>query len=148
TGLRLGFFIGPTSAVEAVVRAHALMVLNVNIFAQRVALEIMRDPRRLRAHHAWYVAQRQVLLESAYSNGVHIIEPQGSFYSMLALPETWSSSEAAADHLLERYDVVTVPGIVFGVGAEGYLRLSWVAPPASLVVGIERIAEFCSKKPG
>jgi len=41
TGLRIGFFIGPAPAVEAVVRAHALMVLNVNMFAQRVALEIL-----------------------------------------------------------------------------------------------------------
>jgi aspartate/methionine/tyrosine aminotransferase len=147
TGLRLGFFIGPATAVEAVIRAHGLMVLNVNMFAQRVALDIMRDPSRLRAHYGWYVAQRQVLIESAYSNGLHIIEPQGSFYSMLALPEAWSSSEAAADHLLERYDVVTVPGIIFGAAGEGYLRISWVAAPASLIQGLERIAEFCTKKP-
>ncbi len=148
TGLRLGFFIGPEACVEAVVRAHALIMLNVNMFAQRVALEIMRDPRRLRAHHAWYVAQRQVLVESAYSNGLHIIEPQGSFYSLLALPPTWSSSEAAADHLLERYDVVTIPGVIFGAASEGYLRLSWVAPPDMLVCGLERIAQFCSTTPG
>jgi aminotransferase len=148
TGLRLGFFIGPAAAVEPVVRAHALMVLNVNMFAQRVALEIVREPVRLRAHHAWYVAQRQVLIEAAQRNALNIVEPQGSFYSMLSLPPAWSSSEAAADHLLERYDVVTVPGVIFGDAGEGYLRLSWVAPPESLVQGLERIAEFCSKKPG
>jgi aspartate/methionine/tyrosine aminotransferase len=67
---------------------------------------------------------------------------------MLSLPQAWSSSEAAADHLLERYDVVTVPGVIFGDAGEGYLRLSWVAPPESLVQGLERITEFCSKKPG
>jgi len=147
TGLRIGFFIGPAPAVEAVVRAHALMVLNVNMFAQRVALEIVRDPQRLRAHHAWYVGQRQVLMETAQRNGLNILEPQGSFYSMLALPQAWSSSEAAADHLLERYDVVTVPGVIFGDAGEGYLRLSWVAPSESLTEGLNRISEFCSKRP-
>jgi aspartate/methionine/tyrosine aminotransferase len=147
TGLRVGFFIGPAPAVEAVVRAHALMTLNVSMFGQRVALEIARQPRLLREHHPWYVAQREVLIESAGSNGLRIIEPQGSFYSLLALPEAWSSSEAAADHLLERYDVVTIPGIVFGDAAEGYLRLSWVAEPAALVQGLERIAEFCARVP-
>ncbi len=148
TGLRVGFLIGPETCVEAVVRAHGLIMLNVNMFAQRVALDIMRDPRRLHAHHAWYEAQRRVLIESAYSNGLHIIEPQGSFYSLLALPETWSGSEAAADHLLERYDVVTIPGAIFGAASEGYLRLSWVAPPDLLVHGLERIAQFCSSTPG
>jgi aspartate/methionine/tyrosine aminotransferase len=117
------------------------------MFAQRVALEIVRDPQRLRAHHAWYVGQRQTLIETAHRNGLHIIEPQGSFYSMLALPQAWSSSEAAADHLLERYDVVTVPGVIFGDAGEGYLRLSWVAPPESLAEGLGRISEFCAKRP-
>lgn len=147
TGLRVGFFIGPAPAVEAVTRAHALMVLNVSMFGQRVALEITRQPPLLGAHHQWYVAQRQILIESASSNGLHIIEPAGSFYSLLALPEAWSNSEAAADHLLERYDVVTIPGIVFGGASEGYLRLSWVAEPAALMQGLERIAEFCSRAP-
>jgi len=144
TGLRLGFFIGPAAAVEAIVRAHALIMLNVNMFAQHVALEIVRDPQRLRAHHAWYVAQRQLLLETAARVKLPIVEPQGSFYSLLALPDAWSSSEAAADHLLERYDVVTIPGVIFGAAAEGFVRLSWVAPPAALTQGLERIAEFCT----
>jgi aminotransferase len=147
TGLRVGFLIGPESCVEAVIRAHGLIMLNVNMFAQRVALDIMRDPRRLRAHHAWYAAQRQVLIESAQGNGLHIIEPQGSFYSLLTLPKTWNSSEAAADQLLERYDVVTIPGAIFGAASEGYLRLSWVAPPDLLVQGLERIAQFCASTP-
>ena len=148
TGLRLGFFFGPAAVVDAITRAHSLIMLNVNQFAQRVALEILRDPQRLRAHHPWYVAQRQVLLDAASRNGLRIIEPQGSFYSLAALPEAWSNSEAAADHLLERYDVVTIPGAIFGGKAEGYLRLSWVAEPAALTRGIERIAEFCASAPG
>jgi aspartate/methionine/tyrosine aminotransferase len=142
TGLRLGFFFGPAAVVEAVVRAHSLIMLNVNIFAQRVALEILRDPQRLRAHHPWYVAQRQVLLEAASRNSVPIIEPQGSFYSLAALPRHFSKSVDAAEHLLEHYDVVTIPGSIFGDKAEGYLRLSWVAEPSVLARGLERIAEF------
>ncbi len=55
--------------------------------------------------------------------------------------------EAAADHLLERYDVVTVPGTVFGHAAEGYLRLTWAAPPNALIEGLRRIAEFCAQAP-
>jgi aspartate/methionine/tyrosine aminotransferase len=145
TGLRLGFFIGPAEAVEAVTRAHALMLMSVNMFAQQVALAIVNDPQRLRAHHQWYAEQRNVLIESAGGNGLRIIEPQGAFYTLLALPQAWANSEAAADHLLERYDVVTVPGIVFGAGAEGYLRLTWAAQRASLVEGLARLAEFCKQ---
>lgn len=148
TGLRLGFFFGPAPVVDAITRAHSLIMLNVNIFAQHVGLEIFRDPQRLRAHHAWYVGQRAVLLDAASRNGLRIIEPQGAFYSLAALPEHWSNSEAAADHLLDRYDVVTIPGGIFGEKTEGYLRLSWVAERTALVNGIERIAEFCASPAG
>jgi aspartate/methionine/tyrosine aminotransferase len=145
TGLRVGFLIAASEIIEAVVRAHGLMMLNVNMFAQHVALEIVREPSRLRAHHAWYVDQRQTLIETARAAGLHIVEPQGAFYSMLALPEQWSSSQAAADHLLERYDVVTVAGVVFGNATEGFLRLSWVAPKPVLIEGLQRVAQFCSR---
>lgn len=147
TGLRLGFFVGPVEAVEAAMRVHALMLMSINMFAQQVALFIVNDPRRLRAHHDWYAAQRQLLLESATSNGLRIIEPQGAFYTLLALPQGWENSEAAADHLLDRYDVVTIPGSVFGEAAEGYLRLTWAAPPSAVTQGLGRIAEFCSRAP-
>ena len=144
TGLRVGFVIGPSAVVDAVVRAHSLIMLNVNMFAQRVALDIMRNPERLHAHHPWYVTQREAFMNAAAANNLRITRPQGSFYSLLALPEVWSSSEAAADHLLERYDVVTIPGAIFGDAAEGYLRLSWVADAAALAQGLERIATFCT----
>jgi aminotransferase len=144
TGLRVGFLIAAPEVVEAVIRAHGLMVLSVNMFAQHVALEIVREPDRLRAHHPWYAAQRQVLIETARDRHLRIVEPQGAFYTMLALPEQWNSSEAAADHLFERYDVVTVAGVVFGAAGEGFLRLSWVAPQPALIEGLDRIAQFCS----
>ncbi len=142
TGMRIGFVIGSVDAVSAMVRAHALMLMSVNVFAQHVALAIVREPRRLRAHFDWYSGQRQLLIDTAARLHLKILEPQGSFYTMLALPERWANSEAAADHLLERYDVVTVPGSVFGEASEGYLRLTWSAQPADVVKGLERIAEF------
>ncbi len=145
TGMRVGFVIASTDAVSAMARVHALMLMSVNVFAQHVALAIVREPRRLRAHFDWYARQRQLLIDTAARHHLKIVEPQGSFYTMLALPERWANSEAAADHLLDRYDVVTVPGSVFGEGGEGYLRLTWSAQPGDVVTGLERIAEFCTK---
>lgn len=145
TGMRTGFVIGASDAVGAMARAHALMLMSVNVFAQHVALAIVREPSRLRMHYDWYARQRQLLIDTAARNRLKILGPQGSFYTLLTLPERWANSEAAADHLLERYDVVTVPGSVFGEAAEGYLRLTWSAQPADLVTGLERLAEFCTK---
>ena len=143
TGLRVGFFIGPEHAVTLATRAHMLMMMSVSLPAQRVALDIFAHPERLRAHHDWYVAQRTVMLEAARDHGVPIVEPEGAFYAMARLPERWhTDSTAAAYALLDEYDVVTVPGKVFGSQAEGYLRVTWAAEAASVREGLARIGSF------
>jgi len=145
TGLRVGFFIGPIGAVQLATRAHMLMLMSVSLPSQRVALDIFQRPESLRAHHAWYAAQRTVMLESARANRVPIIEPDGAFYTMVPLPERWRHDSTAAAHaLLDEHDVVTVPGIVFGSQAEGFLRVTWAADEASVREGFFRLGRFIS----
>ena len=143
TGLRVGFLIGPEDGVSLATRAHMLMLMSVSIFSQRVALEIVRKPERLRAHVPWYVAQRAAMLEAAAAGDVQIIEPDGAFYTMVRLPERWRSDSLGAAHaLLDEQDVVTVPGFLFGSQGEGYLRVTWSADPASVREGFARIGRF------
>jgi aminotransferase len=144
TGMRIGFAIGPADAIAVIARAHALMLMSVNIFAQRVAMAILRQPQNLRAQYDWYARQRSLVIDTARKLSLKIVEPQGAFYLMVQLPKQWTDSEAAASELLERHDVVTVPGHVFGRQSEGYLRISWSAQPSDIVAGLTRIAEFCS----
>ena len=143
TGLRVGFFIGPVEAVQLATRAHMLMMMSVSLPAQRVALDIFQRPESLRAHHAWYVAQRTMMLEAARANDVPVIEPDGAFYTMVPLPERWRADSTGAAHaLLDQQDVVTVPGVVFGSQAEGFLRVTWAADAVSVREGFERIGRF------
>jgi len=143
TGLRVGFLIGPEDGVSLATRAHMLMLMSVSVFSQRVALEIVRKPERLHAHVPWYVAQRVAMLEAAAAGDVQIIEPDGAFYTMVRLPDRWRSDSLGAAHaLLDEQDVVTVPGFLFGSQAEGYLRVTWSADPASVREGFARIGRF------
>jgi aminotransferase len=144
TGMRIGFAIGPVDAIAVMTRVHTLTLMSVNVFAQRVALAILREPSKLRAHFDWYARQRALVLKTAASAGLRIIEPHGAFYLLVRLPERWVDSEKAAADLLERFDVVTVPGHVFGRATQSYLRISWCAQPNHVVAGLTRIAEFCA----
>lgn len=146
TGLRLGFFIGPARYVEAAVRAHALMLLSTSTFGQRVALEILRQPERLRVHHSWYERQRARMLQRAAATGLEVLEPQGAFYALVRLPEAWRDDcDGAALALFEQYDVVTVPGSVFGRATKAFLRITWAAQEETLNEGLGRIAELFAK---
>ena len=143
TGLRVGFLIAPQEIAAAAGRMHSLLLMSASQFGQRVALEIFRDPIRLRAHLPWYVQQRRAVLDAARAHRLDIVEPAGAFYVLVRLPEQLAAdSTAAAYALLDGHDVVTVPGAVFASNTEGYLRVTWAAPREAVLEGLSRIADF------
>ncbi|MDB4948851.1 MAG: AvtA [Gemmatimonadetes bacterium] len=149
TGLRLGWLLGPAEVVAQAVKVHALVNTAASTFADRVAVELFRDPASLAAHRPLYAERRGVLLGLLTRHDVPHVEPEGAFYCMVCLPDALSgNSLAAAERLLEEKRVIAVPGTAFGPSGEGWLRLSWVAAADDLERGIARIAEFFAESGG
>jgi aspartate aminotransferase len=143
TGLRLGWLAGPAEVIAAATKTHQFVNTAADTFAQRVAIELLRDPAALAAHRPLYAAWHASLLELAHAHGIEIIPPEGAFYALLRLPPSLAAdSVAAAERLLDEQRVVSVPGRAFGESAEGWLRISWGVAEEVLEAGIERIAAF------
>jgi len=66
-------------------------------------------------------------------------------YIFLKLPPGTSSWDAFTD-ILERVQVITIPGAGFGPGGEGYLRLSAFAPRCDVEMACNRMKEKFSVK--
>ena len=147
TGLRLGWLLGPEAAIANAVKVHQFVNTAASTYSQRVAMEVFSRPEALGAHRAWYAAAREELLAAAERSGVEMLAPEGAFYALVRLPPRLGDSVAAAERLLDEERVVTVPGLAFGSSAEGWLRLSWVAPPEVTAEGLARIARFL-RRPG
>jgi aspartate/methionine/tyrosine aminotransferase len=139
TGLRIGWAIAPSPAIEAIVKTHAWVTSTASAFAQRVAFEIFAEPGALAEQSAWYARQRVGVLDSVRAAGLRFIEPDGAFYTCVRLPRG-NDSLAAALHLVEHCGVVAIPGRIFGSELEGWLRLSFVAPLDAFEEGVKRIA--------
>lgn len=160
TGLRIGWLAGPKDVIAAAIKVHQFVNTAASTLSQRVAAELFRapsgqqppvgldpyGPRRLpalAAHRPHYQAALKTLVEQARRHGLTFIEPEGTFYCMVKLPEALAGdSLAAAERLLAEERVVAVPGVAFGASAEGWLRLSWVAPVETLAEGLARISSF------
>jgi aminotransferase len=145
TGLRLGWLIGPKEVIAAAVKVHQFVNTAASTFSQQVALEIFRDPAALEAHRPWYRDAREALLAAAVEHRVTLVEPEGAFYALVRLPGTMADSLAAAERLLEEERVVTVPGRAFGESGDGWLRLSWAGPAATVAEGVRRIGELLKR---
>ena len=141
TGLRLGWIIGPERFIDAAIKCHAWVTSCADTFAQRVALQIFAAKDGIAEHAAWYREQRRGVVEALEASALRFIAPEGAFYTCIRLPDGRRSLPAALE-LLERDDVVTIPGAAFGTSFDGWLRLSWVAPMPQVREGIERIAAY------
>jgi aspartate/methionine/tyrosine aminotransferase len=141
TGLRLGWILAPQSFLDQAVKAHAWVTSCADTFAQYVATSIFTTPGALQEHAAWYGRHRELLVEALRDSGLRFVAPDGAFYVAVAIPDGVGSLDAAMD-LIERQDVVAIPGRAFGESMEGWLRLSWVAPAEIVAHGVRRIADW------
>jgi aminotransferase len=141
TGLRLGWLLAPSEVFSPVYKVHQLSISCAETLAQRAALAIFARPELLSAHRAHYQAQQSALCKAADELGLSLLRPEGTFYSLLRLPPRWAAdSYGCAMGILEQKNVVTIPGSAFG--AEGFLRLTFVAPIDQVRSALARIAEF------
>jgi aspartate/methionine/tyrosine aminotransferase len=94
--------------------------------------------RALSAHAGWYARQRAGVLGALGERApsLRFVEPEGSFYVCV---EVGGDSVAFAYALVERANVIAIPGAIFGAASEGWLRLSWVAPIEAFREGLARI---------
>jgi aspartate aminotransferase len=144
TGLRLGWLLGPSAFIEQAIKVHAWATSCADTFAQRVALHVFSMPGGLQEHASWYRERRLDLLSALRGSGARFVVPEGTFYVCVRLADGANSLDAA-NELIERYDVVAIPGVAFGPSMEGWLRLSWVSSAERVAAGLHRIAEYCAR---
>jgi aspartate aminotransferase len=81
---------------------------------------------------------RNVLVDHLNSfDGVRVTKPDGTFYCFADFSHYDKDSTRLANRLLDKVQVVTVPGVEFGM--EGHLRLSFCGSIKDVTEGVERM---------
>jgi aspartate aminotransferase len=93
----------------------------------------------LEANRAAYLKRRDLLLTGLNELGLTCEKPAGAFYAFPDVSRISSDSREAAEILLDRAQVATVPGVVFGKHGEGYLRFSFSTSIETIRAGIESL---------
>jgi len=66
-------------------------------------------------------------------------KPAGAFYAFPDVSRISANSREAAEILLDRAQVATVPGIVFGEHGEGHLRFSFSTSIETIEAGLDSL---------
>ena len=147
TGLRLGYAMGPESAVDAMTKVHQYTMLSAPTTAQRAAVAALErcddEVARMRRE---YDRRRRYLVSRLRGVGLEVSEPGGAFYAFPRVADVAPDGDdrAFATELLEAEGVAAVPGTAFGAGGEGHLRLSYATAMDDLKEAMRRLERFLS----
>ena len=81
--------------------------------------------------------RRDAAVEAFGAAGFGCEPPRATMYLWMSLPEGIASAPFA-ERLLSEEGVVLMPGSAFGAGGEGYVRASFIAPPARIAEAAQR----------
>jgi aspartate aminotransferase len=149
TGWRMGYALGPTEWIKAMLKVQGHSTSNPNSIAQWAAIEALNGPQDSVAEMLAEYTRRRAWLLKALSDipGIKCSEPEGAFYAFPdvrgCLNKPLTTSAEFAQRLLEEEQTVVTDGT--GFGAPGFVRMSYATSMAQLEEGIKRIRRFAEK---
>lgn len=140
TGWRLGYAVATEPWMTGLKKATLYSSNGVSTPTQWAGVAAMNiDRSQLDSARDEYRKRRDLLLSGLNEIGLTCAPPAGAFY---AFPDTrliHADSREAADILLNRAQVATVPGIVFGPDGEGHLRFSFSTSVETIEAGLDSL---------
>ena len=138
TGWRCGWAVANAEIAGTLARIKAFVDTGAFMGIQAAGIAALDSydefvPRNL----AVFKERRDAAVAAFSSAGFACTTPQATMYLWMALPDGVPSGPFA-ERLLSDEGVVLLPGSAFGQGGEGFVRLSFIAPP-------ERIREAAAR---
>ncbi|MFP6689556.1 MAG: pyridoxal phosphate-dependent aminotransferase [Alphaproteobacteria bacterium] len=142
TGWRIGYMVVPRAIAPVFADLQEAMISCASTPGQWAALAALEGPQDVVAEmREAYSARRQLALDVLSQFGVTAHPPDGAFYLWVDIHGAGVPSRVFANTLLETVRVAVVPGLDFGPGGEGYVRVSLAAAPEALREGLARLGQ-------
>jgi aspartate aminotransferase len=138
TGWRLGYAVATEPWMTGLRKTTLYSTNGVSTPTQWAALAAFTTSSDfLEEMRAAYRKRRDLLVAGLNKLGLACAPPVGAFYAFPNATRINADSRQAADVLLERAAVATVPGVVFGAHGEGHLRFSFSTSIEAIEAGLD-----------
>lgn len=140
TGWRLGYTVAAEPWMTGLSKTTLYSSNGVSTPTQWAALSAFTTKSdMLETNRVAYLQRRNLLLAGLNELGLVCEKPAGAFYAFPDVSRVSSNSREAAEILLDRAQVATVPGIVFGEHGEGHLRFSFSTSIETIEAGLDSL---------
>jgi (5-formylfuran-3-yl)methyl phosphate transaminase len=147
TGWRLGYLIFPKEFSAVMQRIHQNFMISANGFIQWAGIAALTQAQADVAQMIkTYDERRRYMLARLTDMGFIIhVEPTGAFYVFADGRKFFADSYKEAFRITEEAKVGVTPGIDFGSGGEGFLRLSYATSLTNIEEGLNRLEQYLRK---
>jgi len=140
TGWRLGYTVAAEPWMTGIAKTTLYSSNGVSTPTQWAALAAFTaETDMLETNRLAYLERRDLLLAGLNELGLNCASPAGAFYAFPEVTRVSRNSREAAEILLERAQVATVPGVVFGEHGEGHLRFSFSTSKEAIAAGLDSL---------
>ena len=141
TGWRLGYLISPLEWISAADRLHQNLMISATEFVQEAGISVLQNSKGYCEKMKLEFDQRRkyilnLMIEFGMDPGY---TPTGAFYVMYKYKNYKKSSFDFCIEALEKTGIAIAPGRDFGLGGEGYIRLSYAASIENIESALKKL---------
>lgn len=143
TGFRVGYMAGPRDYIQSALEPrHSLTISSPTPFQYAALAALTGTQEHLRPMLAEYTRRRNTMAAVFDELGVTYSMPRGAFYFWANVSGAGVSSFEFCRRAIVDHGILFFPGSMYGALGEGYIRISFLAPPDALEAGLERFADL------
>jgi len=139
TGYRIGWAVANKRIIEVMANIQGHQTSGPSVLLQKAAIGAINGIQScVEGLRMTLENNRNIMIDHLNSfDGVKVTKPDGTFYCFADFSVYNKDSTSLAELLIDKVQVVTVPGVEFGM--EGFLRLSFCGSIKDIQGGVERM---------
>ena len=145
TGWRAGYTVAREPFMTAVRKIVLYSTNGVATPVQYAMLQALATTEsQISARREEYRKRRDLLVAGLNEVGLECEPPAGAFYAFPNVEKINKNSRIAAQILLDKAHIATIPGVVFGAQGEGHLRFGYAITIPEIEACVEALRRFGS----
>ena len=143
TGWRAGYAVAKEPFITALRKIVLYSTNGVATPVQYAMIEALTTPEsQIAARREEYRKRRDLLVAGLNEVGLDCEPPAGAFYAFPNVEKIHKFSRTAAQILLDKAHIATIPGSVFGAQGEGHLRFGYAITMKEIEDCVEALRKF------
>jgi aspartate aminotransferase len=143
TGWRAGYAVAQEPFMTGIRKIVLYSTNGVSTPVQCAMIQALATPEsQIAARREEYRVRRDLLIRGLCEAGLECDPPAGAFYAFPNVEKIHKNSRTAAQILLEKAHIATIPGVVFGAQGEGHLRFGYAIPEREIEDCVAALGRF------